>query len=819
VRDDLMLYSHYDEESGYKKALVEHIGEVAAGLYSIDKALRGIGLFNGFNNRQQIYKLIAYLHDVGKATTYFQDKMLNKETEELKRNPKLANHALLGAVLGLYCTEQLMFELPFQMLIYRLLHSHHSSIHKPFDNLKLSVDDIQNLGLQYADIKGNTEAQEILHLITSQRGCTLPEVDQFTDFIKRATKKIILFGITPVKSDCLENDQIHWFYFYLLSALNRADKHSASLKCAYDMVQTNCEVFGNKINPNVIDRYLETNRFSPKPSLEIINKLRSHFYRYVNDNISKVHLDNHLFTIHAPTGIGKTLTLLNASFKLQARLKAEHKTDYRIVYGLPFLSIIDQVSEEITSIFDDNDLNADWRLFQEYHHLATPNVASHADDETNDGLQGKMLQDQIHLISSFLESQIVLTTFVSLFEAISDSHQSIKLVSLARSIIIIDEIQSLDAGLYAYAVWFIKCLAKYFNCYIIVSSATIPNLFLGSDFISIVGNEVDIENNFKQLNRYSVHPPISMKYEEFQVYLESFLSSAPEKSYLIVTNTKRMAYNLASWLRLKHNNVYYLSTHVVPYQRISRISAIKKDTNPKIVVSTQLIEAGVDLSVDTIFRFFAPLDSIIQAAGRTNRGSELGNLGGNVYLIDMIYENGRKDYHSVYVQNSFRNNGDIRINKSKSILENSPVLEENNLYLLGKEYFKDVSDSLYWPKTYSLLENHRWNEFGDNLRVISNDIPCKTVLICSGTWASCISSKYEEYLRLLHTTAVNNYQRKAEIRDLMRCLAPHSLNLSQSETEKLFQFSQDCTHLQMITEQYDELMGLELFSESSTIML
>jgi CRISPR-associated endonuclease/helicase Cas3 len=804
-----MLYSHYEVETGYNKTLLEHIVEVADGLNSIDEALNGIGLFKDFDNRQQIYKLIAYLHDFGKATTYFQDKLHNREAEELKRNPKLANHALLGAVLGLYFSEQLMFELPFQMLIYRLLHSHHSNIHKPFDNLKLSVDDIRNLGLQYANILRNPKTQDILQLISAEIGCMLPEEDQFNVFIKKATKKIVLFGVTSQTSGCVEMDRMFWFYFYLLSALNRSDKHSASLKCAYNMVQTNSEVFGNKIGPSVIDRFLETNRFSTKPALVTINILRSQFYCKVSDNISKVHLDNHLFTIHAPTGIGKTLTLLNASFKLQSRLKAEFNVDYRIVYGLPFLSIIDQVSEEITGILDNNDLKTDWRLFQEYHHLSTP----------ESGSQGNMLIDQIQLISSFLDSQIVLTTFVSLFEAISDSHQSIKLISLARSIIIIDEIQSLDAGLYAYAVWFIKCLAVYFNCYIIVSSATIPNLFLSSDFFSIVGHEDEIENNFSQLNRYTVHRPISMRYEECQVYLESCLTSAPKKSYLIVTNTKSMAYELASWLRLQHDNVYYLSTLVVPYQRIARINAIKKDHKPKIVVSTQLIEAGVDLSVDTIFRFFAPLDSIIQTAGRTNRGLELGNLGGNVHLIDMVYENGRKDYQSVYVKDSFRSNGDIRISKSKSMFENILVLEENQLYQLGKEFFKDVSDSVYWPKTYSLLENHRWNEFGDNIRVISNDIPSKTVLICAGKWAACIQVKYKEYLRLLHTTEGNSYQRKAEMRDLMRCLAPHSLNLSQHETEKLYQYSQDCTHLQMITEQYDEFMGLELYSESSSLML
>lgn len=820
-----MLYSHYEEETGYKKPLLEHIAEVYAGLCSIDESLREITLFNGIKNRLLIYKLIAFLHDFGKASIYFQDKLLRRESVDLKKNSSLANHALLGAILSLYFAELLGFELPVQLLIYRLLHSHHSNSHKPQKKIELDEDDIGNLGKQYTNILNNSEATEIKQLVESEIELKLPDENQFAKFIQVACRKIILCGVTPLNGGSLENDRLYWLYFYLLSALNRADKHSASLKYEYDMEQTNKDVFSIRIDSHIIDRHIESKESSTNKAYEIINKLRNKFYGDVNESILKVGLDNHLFFIHAPTGIGKTLTLLNASIKLQTRLKDERNTDYRIIYGLPFLSIIDQVSSEIGCIFNNNEINADWRLFQEYHHLSTPIISESTDNESCSFSKESLQKAQIQLLSSFLDSQIVLTTFVSLFEAISDSHQSIKLISFARSIIIIDEIQSLDAGLYAYALWYLKCLARYFDCYVFVSSATIPQMFLSSDFYNIVGSEDTIELNFSQLNRYTVHHPLSVKFEEFQACFESNVTTEPEKSYLIVTNTKSMAYRLASWLKTIHNNVYYLSTLVVPYQRIKRIESIKKDSSPKIVVSTQLIEAGVDLSFNTIFRFLAPLDSIIQASGRTNRSLELGYLGGNVHIIDMIYDNGRKDYQSVYIQNSFRNNGDIRIDATKHILEKHNSIEEYQLYLLGKEFFRSISDSSYWPTSYRLLELHKWNEFGDKIRVISNDIPSSTVLICAGNWSQYILAIYDAYLSLLSMPAVNHYARKAELRDLMRELSPYCLNLSTNELNMLYEISNQKQEsaknkpLQIITEQYDECLGLDLFSKSTSVML
>ena len=168
-----MLISHYDERTGYKKPLDEHVEDVYSGLCSIDTALSGVGLFDGVIEKISIYRIIAYLHDIGKATSYFQHKILQTNADSANAS-SLSNHALLGAILSLYCTDKLGFELPFQMLIYRLLHSHHSSTHKPFERLELNSDDLTNLKLQYSDVLNNPESNEILDMISHRIQCKLP---------------------------------------------------------------------------------------------------------------------------------------------------------------------------------------------------------------------------------------------------------------------------------------------------------------------------------------------------------------------------------------------------------------------------------------------------------------------------------------------------------------------------------------------------------------------------------------------------------------------------------------------------------------------
>ena len=810
-----MIYSHYDPEKGLKKELTFHLNEVYTGMMSIINSVSDIELLKGIDNLNYIVKLIAYLHDIGKATSFFQKKLLN---EPLKQNELCyTKHSLLGAVLGFYITEQLGFNSLTSYIVYRIIHSHHSSFHKNKDLLNLDTNKLSILRTQYNDIINNKESQEIIHFISENINIPLPDIKEFNELTQEtgiiANELITCLTINEFGANNNETDYYSWLYFFLLSALNRADKYSASFNSAYDMENAYQTVFSKSLSPSFIEDHLANKKNnSKKPSSPIISSLRDDFFLKVKTNATAVNLDHHLYSIYAPTGIGKTLSLLNAAIIMQNRIQEDKKQNFKIIYGLPFLSIIDQVSDEITEILQLAKYNINWNIFQEYHHLSTPIVSSEEKEEE------QYKQDQIQLLSSFWDSQIILTTFVSLLETISDSRQSIKLASLASSIIIIDEVQSVDAGLYEYVKWFILHLTKYLGSYVIISSATMPDCFRGNEFISLIGDQNAIEEPFRKLNRYKIYKPIECNFDQFTNNVMQFIKKQPDKYYLIVANTRRMAYELAKWFNKENFDICFLSTLVIPYQRKARIKDIRDGIKPHIIVSTQLIEAGVDMSVDYIFRFLAPFDNIIQTAGRTNRHYESGSCSGTVNLIDMCYDNNKKDYNLVYVSNSKRSQGDIKMNNTIKILNRKDIYCEKEIFDLSNEYFKNLSTVNYWETAYNKLKDHQWNDFGNEIRIINNELETVSIVIDYRDWSEKVCflwEKHNELIDKLNKYDGDIYSLKAELKDNLRQLSNYMLNIYLTDTKNLIEFDKNKKSIQLIRGQYDSKLGLNIFGKES----
>src|SRR5690606_10315473 len=149
------------------------------------------------------------------------------------------------------------------------------------------------------------------------------------------------------------------------------------------------------------------------------------------------------------------------------------------------------------------------------------------------------------------------------------------------------------------------------------------------------------EEYFKGLDRIELIPRIetALTLEEFKALLEKDLIDNPEKDFLIVLNTISSANNVYHFIKsqeLENTETIYLSINVNPKERLERIRKIKgsseKDANEssrirKVIVSTQLIEAGVDIDADMVYRDFATMDSINQVAGRCNRNSAKADKG------------------------------------------------------------------------------------------------------------------------------------------------------------------------------------------------
>jgi CRISPR-associated endonuclease/helicase Cas3 len=217
-------------------------------------------------------------------------------------------------------------------------------------------------------------------------------------------------------------------------------------------------------------------------------------------------------------------------------------------------------------------------------------------------------------------------------------------------------------------------------------SATQPLIFTPDE--EIVELIPDCKQYFRLFNRTKLinRTKIPIKFDDFCLEIQRYHEKNAKNNILIILNTKAKTrecfVNLCKLIPENRANLYFLSTYITPYERKIIINRIKRKCNklPNIVISTQLIEAGVDISVQTVFRALAPMDSIIQASGRANRYYESGVLGSEVFLYEI--EELKSASSLIY--------GPELLQKTKQVLENVDVVEESRYLDLIANYFKKV---------------------------------------------------------------------------------------------------------------------------------
>jgi CRISPR-associated endonuclease/helicase Cas3 len=196
-------------------------------------------------------------------------------------------------------------------------------------------------------------------------------------------------------------------------------------------------------------------------------------------------------------------------------------------------------------------------------------------------------------------------------------------------------------------------------------------------------------------------------------FVEEFTSNIEEKSYMIVVNTISESLELFNKLKHLDRKIYYLSTNLIPKHRRELIKHVKEELerNEKIIlVSTQVVEAGVDLDFDVVIRDLAPMDSIIQVAGRCNRNGL--SQKGEVYVYKLVNENG-KEFNSFIYSN-------VLINLTKNILKNKEYIDEKDYYELIYEYYTLVMDKINKDKSVGLIESIKKLNFDDGSNSISS---------------------------------------------------------------------------------------------------
>jgi CRISPR-associated endonuclease/helicase Cas3 len=374
--------------------------------------------------------------------------------------------------------------------------------------------------------------------------------------------------------------------------------------------------------PEYLLKKLEA-ELSEKSNEGHINMLRNKVRYYA---ISKAKSEPGFYSMTLPTGMGKTLTSLNWALH-----HAKHNNLKRIIIVLPFISIIDQTAKELKRIFGE-----EWVL--EHH------SNFNEDEEANKGIADETQQGEAYskrLATENWDYPVIVTTSVQFFESLFGNKPSRcrKVHNIAQSVVIFDEVQTLPKELVLPTLNMLKNVQKVMNTSFLFCTATQPAFeksesFNGIENIqSLVEDPKEIFDATKRVNYYAVN-----NYQAITITELCKKVNDGGNSTLSIFNTKKQA--LLFFNAVKENatcQVFHLSTSMYPAHRKAVIELIRTclKNNKKILVSsTQLIEAGVDFDFPCVYREIAPLESIIQSAGRCNREGKMSELG-DVFIFSI----------------------------------------------------------------------------------------------------------------------------------------------------------------------------------------
>ncbi len=313
----------------------------------------------------------------------------------------------------------------------------------------------------------------------------------------------------------------------------------------------------------------------------------------------------------------------------------------RIIYSLPFTSIIDQSYNVFVEVLRQIDgfEKSESEYLMKHHYLSEVFYKTGSIDKEKD------VDESLALIESW-ESEIIVTTFIQLFHTlIGYKNRSLKKFhNIVNSIIILDEVQNIPIEYWKLVGEILAAITTYFNCRIILMTATKPLIFEEGTYKELV-DDYDSYFNMVELNR--VYLNIDSNCRQVSEFCNS-LDDLSKNSYLFVLNTinSSLEFYTAIIDRIQELGlafkVCYLSTNIIPRERKKRIEKIRKAINSGqkiVIVSTQLIEAGVDIDCNCVYRDMGPLDSIIQVAGRCNRNKKLEQS--DMYLINLVDKDNR----------------------------------------------------------------------------------------------------------------------------------------------------------------------------------
>ena len=627
------IYSHPD------KLLLVHLQNVADScLKKFIETKHSLSSYFPNDHWEKLIYLMGFSHDFGKSTSYFQEYLFEKDEDKIvvMKNQPETGHSLISAVLTFWIAKdfvknkegELLQMMPF--FLYLIVKKHHGNINNPipfsdesneldipFEHLDKQLESIDRAELQFLFDKINKKLSLNIQVVNIPKSLN----EYFIKELRRKEKRVFKKFHKKI--------EYYLIFQFIYSLLLHSDKEDV----IFGKVDPDNRI---KLDDDLIERYKTLKFGKPKTT---IDKIRESIFQDSNDSILKINLHQKIFSLNVPTGSGKTLTCLSVALQLKTRLEKEGIKP-RIIYGLPFTSIIDQNYD----VFDEILKNPDSNILLKHHHLAEISYNQKKNEAEFESEQAKFM------IESW-ESEIVVTTFFQIFHTIFSNRNRMiqKFHKLTNSIILLDEVQTIPYKYWKLIRKTILKISEIFNIYFILITATQPRIFESNEIIELVPNKSEYFSQFDRIN---------LNFESKSIELQNFIEKCKneidnsEESFLFVMNTINSSIKLFENLKKIDLDAeyFYLATNIIPKHRLVRIREIKESKKRKIIISTQMIEAGVDIDIENVWRDFAPLESINQVCGRCNR--KFSEKKGNVRIFEILNENhNNTPFQNIFMEN------------------------------------------------------------------------------------------------------------------------------------------------------------------------
>ena len=548
---------------------------------------------------QVMAQTAGLLHDLGKADYRFQNYLEKSALENFNGRCPI-HHSEAGAA---YADKS--YQKQIKEILSNCIIGHHTGLPDYQGNPGTLIDRLENGKKELADLDGCID--EFLNMLP-------PESELIPHNFK------------------FSRSNIHFFVRFLFSCLVDADRLDTE---RFDKP----ERYASRPKFPSLDEYLAKfnsymDGFAAKAKANfvpddnspsaILNRARNQILADCRKKGAEA--ENHgIYSLAVPTGGGKTYSSM--AFALE-HAKA-HKKD-RIIYVIPYTSIIEQNADVFRNIFGVNNViehhsSIDWGKLKE----------KRPDDPIS--------VEQTELAAENWDAPLIITTNVQFFETLfaCQTGRCRKLHNIANSVVILDEAQMIKPELISVCNSAMNELAANFKTTFVLCTATQPALDDEN-----IADKLDRYVNLKTPELINTNPrPLyeDLRRVQFHIDLETAQTWSSiadklvqQKQVLCIVNTRKDCYDLYNIVKERleqsgsETEAFHLSALMCSTHRTERIEQIKKrlkENRPVCVISTQLVEAGVDIDFPVVFRAWAGLDSILQAAGRCNREGKLEGLG------------------------------------------------------------------------------------------------------------------------------------------------------------------------------------------------